>query len=392
RSLVTADPRRGLPPALASPRVSGDQGSTVNRDLHDLQGVLGQAQGKGLLSPQEAQQAYGQAVAGAYGPELQQVDTRYVPAAVTKQQLIGLVGEQTLFNALAADGLVVFHDWTKHVAGNGIDLVAFHPSSGEVWLLDNKAQLRGISAAGALTGPQFEGNLAAVRAWLAGPGPKDTAAAQKAIAAIDAKKFRKVVSNGFAGAATTFTKSLFESAAVEVYDLRISPRLPAGAPRLFTDHAAWKAAFSSVPKGIGRIAGHGGAVFDGALLVLALAGATAYAVRDAENIAKSLGDVVLQTGFDLVLSRLPGGFFAGLVVGLETDNPQALRALRIDELCQTLPGYDAWTDAERAAVAKVVGELLDDPLVVEVPRVPVKVDPLPFLDADRWLGRSPHEA
>lgn len=55
---------------LGAPRVSpGDRPSTTTQDLKDLQHVLGSAQSKDLISPDDARQTYTNAVKGAYDPD-----------------------------------------------------------------------------------------------------------------------------------------------------------------------------------------------------------------------------------------------------------------------------------------------------------------------------------
>jgi hypothetical protein len=57
----------GAAGAIGGPRATATQPSAANRDLHDLQPILGQAQTKGLITPEAAQAAYTQAVQGAVG-------------------------------------------------------------------------------------------------------------------------------------------------------------------------------------------------------------------------------------------------------------------------------------------------------------------------------------
>jgi hypothetical protein len=223
--------------AVGGQRATPTQPSATNRDLQDLQQVLGQAQGSGLITPEVAQQAYGTALQSALQPEdLQTVGNRYVPPAVTPNQLTGLIGEQQLVEALTADGLVVFSDWSKSVAANGFDMIALASDPKTkiktVWLVDNKAQLRGLGRADSLTGPQFESNLADARKFLAQTHP-DAALASEAVAALDAKQYQKVVGNAWSGSGTTFTEGLMKTG-VSVYDVRLrtlSPTTPPGERR-----------------------------------------------------------------------------------------------------------------------------------------------------------------
>src|SRR5436190_31478 len=98
---------------------------------------------------------------------------------MTPNQVRGEIGEHLLTQILYSQGAHVFVDWNKHVSGSGIDRIAL-TKSGELWLLDNKAQSRGIGHADALTGPQFEASVKRVRTFL------ETQTEKEAIAAINA--------------------------------------------------------------------------------------------------------------------------------------------------------------------------------------------------------------
>lgn len=353
--------------AVGGQRATPTQPSATNRDLQDLQQVLGQAQGSGLITPGVAQQAYGTALQSALQPEdLKTVGDRYapLPVKVTPNQLIGLVGEQHLVDALKADGLVVFSDWSKSVAANGFDLIAFDPVSKTVWLIDNKSQLRGVGSAASLTGPQFEGNLADARKFLSQTHP-DIAHAGEAVAALDLKHYERVVGNAWSGNATTFTENLMKTG-VSVYDVRLR--------RLFLNYNAWRTAFLALPKLPGRIGLRGTAVFEGGFFVLTVAAGALWLMRGAQNISTALGEIAAETVLGAVLNVLPGGFFAGMVIGLETDNPYLLAAQRrqatIDSISEAVPGFASMSVADQAAVRKVAASLVDDPLQVQVPEPP----------------------
>lgn len=57
----------GMDSGIGTPRATPTQPSQATRDLHDLQHVLGNAQSKGLISPEEVQYAYRDATRSAFG-------------------------------------------------------------------------------------------------------------------------------------------------------------------------------------------------------------------------------------------------------------------------------------------------------------------------------------
>ncbi|WP_157187531.1 hypothetical protein [Nocardia vinacea] len=69
----SAIPSKGLGSGRTTP---SDRSSTTNQDLQDLQHVLGNAQAKNLISPEDAKTAYTKALQGAYDPEFVQVGTQ----------------------------------------------------------------------------------------------------------------------------------------------------------------------------------------------------------------------------------------------------------------------------------------------------------------------------
>lgn len=299
---------------------------------------------------------------------VQQVGDRYVPQATAPNQLLGLVGEQTLFNVLEQEGVVVFHDWTKNVSGNGVDLIAYDPASKKVWLIDNKAQMKGIGAAGALTGPQFADNRTAASNFLRNRSPHPLAGVARD--ALDRGDFIKVAGNAWAGNNTTFTKTLMETHGVSVFDIRLR--------RLFGGYAEWKAAHNSLPVGVHRTGMRGGATFrsaalmEGMMLVMAVAEGTLYAMRGGTELSTALGEYAAETALGAVLSRLPGGFFAGLVIGLESDESPSARAARkrqetIDQIAGSIPGFSAMSAADQQKVMNEIGTLLDEPFIVSTP-------------------------
>lgn len=303
--------------------------------------------------------------------ELQLVND-YVPQARSKNELIGLVGEIQLGAALERDGLIVFKDWNKHVSATGIDLIALDARNSdhnlwEVWLLDNKAQMKGISGANALTGDKFNEYKKQCINFLKEKSPHPLAI--EAGLLLEKDKFRKVVANGWAGMETRFTQKCFDSG-LHIYDIRFG--------KLFGKFSEWESAFlafKAMPKRVRRINGlRGTATIDGMLLAILVSGGLLYILRS-DAVRDILGEIVVQTIFDTVLSLLPGGFFAGLVIGLESDESPSQRASRkreetIDEICSSINGFLALAETEQKSIREEIGKLLDDPLLIPDPPTP----------------------
>jgi hypothetical protein len=292
-------------------------------------------------------------------------DDTYARPAVTPNQLVGLVGEQVLANALESHGLVVFRDWTKHVAGNGFDLIAYLPGDpGMVWLLDNKAQLRGIDAASSLSGPQFDRNLMAAKHFLANRTPDPRGA--NALRALESGAYKKVVANAWAADSVTFTRKLFDIAGINVYDMRLQ--------KLYGSHSAWQSDFTARPRTVRRIGQRGAISVQEMVLVLAMAGEVLWAMRSGKDLGTALGETAANTALGAVLSLLPGGVAAGFALGLESDETETQRQLRkrrelIDQIAGSIPGFLGLPEAEQTLIKIEIGRLVDDPLRVEIPDV-----------------------
>ncbi|MCY9696094.1 hypothetical protein [Paenibacillus alginolyticus] len=315
--------------------------------------------------------------------ELLQVGDNYVPPATAKNELIGLAGELHLADALTRDGLIVFRDWTKHVSEVGIDLIALDarnvdPNLWEIWLLDNKGQIKGISGANALTGDKFNVYKQQAIDFLKQKSPHPRAV--EAGTLLENNKFRKVAANGWAGVDTRFTKKCFDSG-LHVYDIRLG--------KLFEKFSEWESAFiafKALPKGIRRLSGlRGAATVEAMLLVMLVSGGALYVLRS-DSAQSILGELVAQTIFDTALSLLPGGFFAGLVVGLESDESPSQRAARkraetIDEICGSIPGFTGMSPDEQKSIREEIGKLLDEPLFIpDPPSPPSRGLKLPFFN------------
>lgn len=299
-------------------RAQPNQPSAAARDLQDFDNVLKRAVGDGVITPDERRQAFGHALGDATGAlDLQNVDDRFARGAYTPRELAGLMGEQIAENALRAEGHLIFADWRKHVSAAGFDLVTLD-KDGVLWIVDNKAQFRGIGQANALTGPQRDAYLASLDDFLAKMHP-GKAEADLARAALAAKKVRFVVSNGFAGETTRFTKALFERG-LDAYDIRFG--------KLFSDFATWetqyKAIVPALKKGV-RLTGRRGVGLLGVnvLAIAAVAELGHYMLSSGADVGELATAAATQVALETVLSRLPGGFFAGFVLNLRSDQGPA---------------------------------------------------------------------
>jgi hypothetical protein len=172
--------------ALGGPRAMPNQPSAINRDLQDFAGNLKRFQADGLITPEVAQRALTAAVTGD-AMDLQQVGDSFVRPAYTPSELAGIIGERIAEDVLKSQGHLVFSDWRKHVSGTGFDMVSYNPATGELWIIDNKAQFRGIGGANALTGTAFVKYEADLRQFLKTGWPVK-AEADLALAALDVKR------------------------------------------------------------------------------------------------------------------------------------------------------------------------------------------------------------
>lgn len=347
-----ASPNNAGTGGVGGPRATPSQPSSVMRDLHDLQPMLESAQRRGLITGPEAQAAFTAAASQAL--DLQQVGDRFSRAAVTRNQLIGQAGEVALARLLEIDGYIVFWDWRKHISGNGIDLVVLNNRgpSPEVWLLDNKAQMKGITGAEALTAEYFNASLTEATRFLENVSthPKAVEAAKL----LKANKYRKVVANAWAGADTRFTKKLIGSG-LAIYDVRLA--------QLFADYAAWETAFKAIPKEFRRLVHMRGCATVGTQLFIIAAMAGTFVLIRSDNMRAILGEVVANGAMGLILDALPGGFFAGLVIGLESDEPARLRGIR--KIAETVDGYWDADAPTQAAILSAIGDMVDHPLDIQ---------------------------
>lgn len=350
--------------SIGGARAMPNQPSANNRDLQDFGNVLSGGKAKGLITPEAAQSAFTDAATGG-ALDLQRVGDSYQRPAYTVQELVAIIGERITENALKGQSHVVFSDWRKHVSGTGFDMVSYDPVAGELWIIDNKAQFRGIAGANALTGSAYGKYEADLRAFLKDTWPVK-AEANLALAALDAKKVKLVVSNGFAGEATRFTAGLFEKG-LYAFDIRVG--------KLFASHAAWKTMYDglALKKGVRLTGVRGAALVEANLLVTAVAlGAGMYMLSSGMNLKELGSDIAAQFAVDTLLSRLPGGAFAAFVIGMESDESPGQRQTRIlneqiDAIMYRIPGIDTLPDADKSASRDAVRAILLDPIIVEDP-------------------------
>ncbi|RKH15357.1 hypothetical protein D7V97_00705 [Corallococcus sp. CA053C] len=350
------------------------------QDLSPIQSAVGLAQRGSRVSATESD-ADGTTRTLEVGgnAELQNVGDSFARRAWSSNQLVGLVGERLAVRVLKEEGHIVFTDWRKHISGPGIDLISLDPVTGELWVIDNKAQFRGISGADALTGPQFKGSEQQMRVFLEKDWP-NKAQADMALKALDAKKVKLVVSNAFAGEKARFTKALFDKG-LHAFDIR----LPQG-KRLFADFSAWEAAFKqlvTLRRGVRATGTRGCVTVEGSLVVAVVAAGAMYLFTAGSSV-RQVGTVAAEIGLDLLLSKLPGGLFASLVIGLESDeSPAALAARKreeqIDALLELVPDFKTLSAAELKESRDALKELLESPQIVEDPPETGRIK-LPGLD------------
>jgi hypothetical protein len=100
---------------------------------------------------------------------------------------------------------------------------------------------------------------------------------------------------------------------------------------------------------------------------------------------KQLGtEFVAQVGLDVLLSRLPGGIFAGFVIGMESDqyeSPEHREARLLDEqveaVMQRIPGIETLSDADKKASRDAVKQMLQNPIIIADPTVDNNPPPRP---------------
>lgn len=359
----------GTTPGLGGSRATPAQPSAVNRDLQDRGSVLRQAVRDGLMTPEDAAQAFRDSVSSA-GGDLQQVQQTYARPAYTASQIAGIAGEVIAARSLRSAGHIVFSDPSKHVSATGLDMVSLLAAEQEaddwVWLVDNKAQFSGsgIGGASALTGDAFDTYLANTRRYLTDVAA-DQLNGQRAVRAIDAGRYRRVVSNGFAGEATRFTKGLF-ARGLHAYDIRLGALYGPG------EQAIWEAAFKALSLNkAARVIGKSSLAFEGMFLALAVSGGVSYMMRSGADLKAIAGEVVTQLAVDTLISRLPGGFFASLVLGLESDNPAEIARQKLEEsvdaVFYTLPGAETMPEADKQATRDAIRTVIQNPIDVGEP-------------------------
>src|SRR5205807_779413 len=94
--------------------------------------------------------------------------------------------------------------------------------------------------------------------------------------------------------------------------------------------AEWAAAYKALTLKKGaRVTGQrGAATVEAMLVVLAASAGAALLLKSGVSFKWIVGETAASVGLDVVLSQLPGGFFASLVIGMESDESPEQRAAR----------------------------------------------------------------
>jgi hypothetical protein len=309
----------------------------------------------------------------------------FVPGATDPRHVLGIMGEEQIAKHLRELGFIVFKDWSKPVNQGGIDLLAYkagigppvptgEPVIGELWLIDNKAQFAGIRSPSSLT-QNFESGLEGAKRLLKKWPSK--VEADLALKAIESKNTMRVVSNALSGEATRFSASCFKDG-LFVYDIRFG--------KIFAAEEAgdWAKAHDSLRgRRLTRVTGARGAATLGSLLiVLAVAGGTLLFFRAGREVRIFVGEMLAETALQVAVSKLPGGYIAFPALIYESDGGKAFNQARKrqETIYQIMKGFPPMTAEEGDACAVVIGQLLDDPLLLPDPEehaLPIPVMPTP---------------
>lgn len=376
---------------LGSPRATPTQPSAVNRDLKDRIDTLAWAGDAGHLTPEAVRDGVARAVEEASLP-LEQIGDKFVRPAYTPNELAGIVGECHADEALRARKMTVFSDWRKHVSGTGFDMAAYDPADKSLWIVDNKASTRGIGGANALTGAYFNTYMKNLRAFLEKTWPNKIEA-DLALAALDSRRVKLVVTNGFAGDAARFTRGVFEQG-LHVFDIRINGGTlysPTGPGGWQAAHQEWSNAFKALtPVKGARVRSRGCVSVGPMLLIVGIIGARYIMVKVGSEFRAIVGEVAANVALDLTVSMFPGGAFASLFLSLESDETSEQREARkrkelVDELLSSLPGVDSLSAAELQSTREALETIIKGPLVIPEPPAlptypvaPASRYPLPF--------------
>lgn len=305
-------------------------------------------------------------------PLLQQV--AYSRPAYTPSELAAIAGENIASKALKEQGYVVFGDWRKHVSQTGFDMACYNPADKSLWFVDNKAQFKGIGNANALTGAAYDSYKEQFRIFLEKTWPNQ-AEAKLALDALKNGRIKLVVSNGFAGEATRFTKGLFDKG-LHAFDVRLGKLFyPKDVPvtPATPGHAEWEAEFKklSVRKGA-RVSGKRGfATVGSMMLVVGVAAGAYFLLRSGEKFKQVAGELAASIALDCVLLRLPGGFFASMVIGLKNDNQRAIEMQEaVDQLFSMIPDAESLPDDERKKTREALRDILENPVEIPDPPLP----------------------
>lgn len=119
-----------------------------------------------------------------------------------------------------------------------------------------------------------------------------------------------------------------------------------------------------------RITGRSAAVYEG-MLVLATVEGVGYLLKSGSTFKQIAGEVAANIALDVIVSKLPGGFFASLVIGIESDETPSQRAARkleeqIDSLLSTLPDVNGMSAEDLKTTRDTLREIIQNAMVINV--------------------------
>jgi hypothetical protein len=90
------------------------------------------------------------------------------------------------------------------------------------------------------------------------------------------------------------------------------------------------------------------------------------------SLKELASDIAWQFAMDTILSKLPSGGIAALVIGLESDESPSQRQARvlneqIDAIMDRIPGVDTLSDTDKATSRDAARQILLNPIIIEDP-------------------------
>lgn len=103
--------------------------------------------------------------------------------------------------------------------------------------------------------------------------------------------------------------------------------------------------------------------------------AVAFLLKGSGSFKPIIGEVAATLALDAVLSQVPGGFLASLVMGLESDESPAQRAARklneqIDMLLSALPDVGSLSAEELLSTREALKTIIQNMPVIKEPPTP----------------------